>query len=111
MNSYNIPYIIKLLSIIDRLHKKRVLVIQQLLEHVELGLEEQQPGGSIKLFCHCATFNRYLRLVRLHAPDGVASDPAPFRGILRCFSEEAVRLIETYLEQVSPGILSEHAEL
>lgn len=105
MKHYNIFNIIWIISMIDQSKKDGALVIQHLLDHVEQGLEEIQPGGSVKFFCCRSTFDRYLKLVRDHAPNGIAKDLSPFRGIMKPFSEAALHLMVEYLERVKPGIL------
>ncbi len=105
--TYSIPGIIAVLGVVNTLNKNGELVIAQMLYHVEDYLDEVQPGGSIKLFCCRATFDRYLSLARHHAEGEVNQDQKPFRGVMKAISSQALRAIIEYCNLVKPGVIAE----
>ena len=103
--SYGVPGVIEVIATAERLNKGGALVLQHMLYHIEDRLEQEMPGGSIKYFCCRATFNRYLRLVRKHAPNGKAENLKPFRGILKAVAPPAFKAMIEYCNLIEPSCL------
>lgn len=99
---YNLQNLVHALIVTSDLKNREVLVVAQLLTHIEDQLEAQHgTGAPYKYFCTRATFDRYVKLAGA-VEDGHEIDLRPFSRAMKAIKPPAFLLLIEYCRMIDP---------
>lgn len=100
--AYNFQNLVRSLTTVSTLKERELMVIAQLLKHIEDQLEAQHgTGAPYKYFCTRATFDRYVKLAGA-IEAGHEIDLRPFSRAMKAIKPQAFVLLIEYCRMIDP---------